>query len=124
MTQYKWAANPLKLQRAMSMVNGGDEQAIKAKYKELGGLIIGELEEEATKTENVKESVQETTPEVTESEPEPEIKTEEVAPPEGTGQEPVLEDDITEDTQESIPEETKTEPVAEQPVKRGRKKNA
>lgn len=37
MEKYSWAVNPLKLQRAIA--DGGDEEAIKARYIALGGLV-------------------------------------------------------------------------------------
>lgn len=43
MTQYPWAANVFKLQRAIAAA-GPDEAAIKAEYVKMGGLLIGDPE--------------------------------------------------------------------------------
>lgn len=41
MSQYKWAANPVKLARAIATTKSSDEDVIKTEYIRLGGLIIG-----------------------------------------------------------------------------------
>lgn len=44
MTNYPWAANVFKLQRALAAVGTEDEAALKAEYVKMGGLLIEDSE--------------------------------------------------------------------------------
>lgn len=44
MTNYPWAANVFKFQRAVAAVGTEDEAALKAEYVKMGGLLIGDSE--------------------------------------------------------------------------------
>lgn len=54
MTQYPWAANVFKLQRAIAAA-GPDESAIKAEYVKMGGLLIGDPEPTVAAVHTVEE---------------------------------------------------------------------
>lgn len=45
MKKYPWAANKLKLQRAIDFLGGDDEKELKKYYKKIGGLILKEDED-------------------------------------------------------------------------------
>ncbi len=42
-TMYPWAVNKLKLERAIKTASDKTEEAIKARYIELGGLLLTEI---------------------------------------------------------------------------------
>ena len=55
---YKWAANQIKLQRAIAESKGGDEETIKSLYISYGGLINKGYETVSEKTDELQEVIE------------------------------------------------------------------
>ncbi len=85
MSQYKWANNPLKLNRAIAEVGSEDENKLKAEYVRIGGKLnkMEEIKEEVKVEEVVvEEPKNEVVPEVVEESPKVESSEESVVPSE------------------------------------------
>ncbi len=93
MSQYKWANNQLKLNRALAEVGGDNENKLKAEYVRIGGkLNMDEIKPEEVKVEAPVEEVkpaeevaeevvvpEENAPEVVVEETEPVVTTDDAA---------------------------------------------